>query len=100
MLDQSNRDASVPLRSLVINASHYVSLDGYCGPTSVEFPEYLQQPRDTHMNTLLSKFAITFKENRGLPPTRNVSHSIPLLHGDGPLSLCPDRYPNYFRNRD
>ncbi|KAI5420541.1 hypothetical protein KIW84_044369 [Lathyrus oleraceus] len=32
---------------------------------------------------LLDRFVIVFKEIQGLPPPRNTSHSIEILHGDG-----------------
>ncbi|KAI5405831.1 hypothetical protein KIW84_052552 [Lathyrus oleraceus] len=35
---------------------------------------------------LLDRFVIVFKEIQGLPPARNTSHSIELLHGAGPMN--------------
>ncbi|XP_050914793.1 uncharacterized protein LOC127129699 [Lathyrus oleraceus] len=42
---------------------------------------------------LFDRFVIVFKEIQGLPPPRNTSHSIELLHGAGPVSVRPYRYP-------
>ncbi|XP_050915219.1 uncharacterized protein LOC127130207 [Lathyrus oleraceus] len=47
---------------------------------------------------LLDHFVIVFKEIQGLPPPRNTSHSIELLHGACPVSVRPYRYPHLHKD--
>ncbi|PNX97560.1 retrotransposon-related protein, partial [Trifolium pratense] len=58
----------------------------------------LNEVQDEAMQVLLHKFSSVFCDINGLPPARNTSHSIVLLHGTGPVSVRPYRYPHHHKD--
>ena len=46
---------------------------------------------------MLSTFEAVFKDPKGLPPTRKISHGIELYKEAGPMSVQPYRYPYHHK---
>jgi hypothetical protein len=46
------------------------------------------------LQAILSKHQVVFSTPHGLPPSRGVhDHSIPLVHDNLPVNVCPYRHP-------
>ena len=59
--------------------------------TSKETEQIAALPSD--LQQLLERFHEVFDEPRGLPPTRQFDHHIPLIPEAPPANVCPYRYP-------
>jgi len=46
---------------------------------------------------MLSTFEAIFKEPKGLPPARKISHGIELYKEVGPVSVRPYKYPYHHK---
>nr|KYP41269.1 Transposon Ty3-I Gag-Pol polyprotein [Cajanus cajan] len=44
---------------------------------------------------LLTKYVVVFKEPKGLPPVRDISHRIPLHSDSKPVQIRPYEYPHF-----
>lgn len=49
------------------------------------------------LDELLSKFKGVFEEHKGLPPEREINHTIELQKEAGPVSVRPYRYPHHHK---
>lgn len=50
------------------------------------------------LEEVLKQFPEVFKEITGLPPHRNIVHSIVLQEGTPPISVRPYRYPHHHKS--
>ncbi|KAI5444775.1 hypothetical protein KIW84_013160 [Lathyrus oleraceus] len=57
----------------------------------------LTEVQKQELNELLSKFKGVFEENTGLPPKREINHTIELQKDAGPVSVRPYRYPHHHK---
>ena len=53
---------------------------------------------DSDIQVLLKQYSALFQEPKGLPPSRAHDHKIPIIPGQGPISVRPYRYPFYQKN--
>ena len=70
--------------------------------SSVYTMQHLQegQPIVTHslpddVQQLLNEFAVAFREPKGLPPVRDITHQIPLKPDSKPVQVRPYKYPHF-----
>lgn len=57
--------------------------------------ETKDNPEQSEIQDVLKLFPSVFKPIEGLPPVRRYDHAIDLKFGEGPVSVCPYRYPQF-----
>lgn len=60
--------------------------------------EGLDTQQQQELDTSLSGFALVFAEPKGLPPQRQISHSINLAPGSSPVCVRPYLYSHYHKD--
>lgn len=57
--------------------------------------ENLFKYQQIDLEEVLRQYSLVLKELSGLPPARQIGHSITLQPGSGPISVRPYWYPHY-----
>lgn len=77
-------------------------IDGWLCSTEIamvtEKEKKLRPKQQEELTGLLSKFPEVFQEAYGLPPHRNIVHSIVFQEGTTPIIVCPYRYPHHHKS--
>lgn len=55
---------------------------------------------DSQLAKLMLSFSDVFSEPKSLPPNRTHNHQIPLLPGNGPISVRPYHYPHFQKTQN
>lgn len=58
----------------------------------------LSLEQQSQLQKMLEEFPDVFIERLGLPPKKDIEHSIALQEGTTPISVRPYRYPHYQKN--
>ncbi|KAI5410589.1 hypothetical protein KIW84_055921 [Lathyrus oleraceus] len=97
LLGQAVDDKMATFQSIITPSRMIV---GYEWPTLMEVlgspVSRVSDHQTKEFGGLLDRLVIVFKEIQGLPPPRNTSHSIELLHGAGPEEelLLKSQFPD------
>lgn len=60
--------------------------------------EKISPAQQAELDKLLQCYEEVFQEKQGLPPGRGREHSIVIQDGQGPVNVCPYRYPHHQKN--